>query len=112
MIEMIAHAVALGLLGLCFVAFSAASYQHFRAAESRGNTAIRLLTLLASAGFAAHCVMSPVPQLPDPPAMGSPPASSSPTSARSHPKLSTVNVMENPSARDEAETVPYPGPAW
>ena len=63
MIEMIAQAVALGLLGLCFVAFSAASYRHFRAAESRGNTAIRLLTLLASAGFAAHCVMSPVPQL-------------------------------------------------
>ena len=58
----IAQAVALGLLGLCFVAFASASYRHFRATESPGNTAIRLLTLLASAGFAVLCLMSPAPE--------------------------------------------------
>ena len=61
MIAWVAQAVSLLLLGICFLLFSAASYRHFRAGESWGNTAIRALTLGASAGFALLCLSGRTP---------------------------------------------------
>ena len=55
------HMISLGLLAVCFAGFSLASFRHFRAGESLGNTAIRVMTFGASVWFAVICLTAPHP---------------------------------------------------
>jgi protein-S-isoprenylcysteine O-methyltransferase Ste14 len=55
------HFLTVIVLTAGFVAFAVASYRHFQPGESRGNTVIRALSLLASIGFLAMAVHMPAP---------------------------------------------------
>ena len=63
MTAMVISGVALGLLALCFAAIAAASYRHFRAGDSAGNSAIRVLTAAATAGYMLLCLLRPSPEV-------------------------------------------------